>query len=75
LIVRFQVFTVVTTKNDVFLDVGPCIYFVNRRFGGMYRLHIQGIKNTRDTPAHVGSSLADSLYSEDGGDTLLRNVG
>jgi hypothetical protein len=26
-------------------------------------------------PAHVDSSLADFFYPEDGGDTLLRNVG
>jgi hypothetical protein len=27
------------------------------------------------TPAHAGSSLANFLYPEDGGDTFLRNVG
>jgi hypothetical protein len=26
-------------------------------------------------PAHAGSSLADFLYPEDGGDTFLRNIG
>jgi hypothetical protein len=29
-------------KNVVFWDVGLCRYCVNRRFGGMYRLHLQG---------------------------------
>jgi hypothetical protein len=38
-------------KNAVFWDVAPCRYFVNRRFGGTYRLHLQ---------AHAGSSLVDS---------------
>jgi hypothetical protein len=34
-------------KNTVFWDVVPCRYFVNRRFGGAYRLHLQGIRNPR----------------------------
>jgi hypothetical protein len=40
--VRFEVFTVVTMKNDVFWDVAPCSSYINRRFGGTYRLHFQG---------------------------------
>jgi hypothetical protein len=31
-------------KNAVFWDVVPCRYCVNRRFGGTYRLHLQGRK-------------------------------
>jgi hypothetical protein len=31
----------VTMKNAVFWDVAPCSPFVNRRFGGTYRLHMQ----------------------------------
>jgi hypothetical protein len=56
-------------KNAVFWDVAPCRSFVNRRFGGIYRLHLQGRKiRERGTnvsrcslqpPAHAGSSLAD----------------
>jgi hypothetical protein len=42
--VRFEVFTAVTMKNAVFWDVTPCISCVNRRFGGKYRLHLQGRK-------------------------------
>jgi hypothetical protein len=60
-------------KNAVFLDVASCRYFVNRRFGGTYRLHLHCIRNL--PPAPSGSSLADFLYAEDGGDTFLRNVG
>jgi hypothetical protein len=45
--VRFEVFTAMTMKNAVCWDVGPCRYFVNRRFGGIYRLHLQGIRNPR----------------------------
>jgi hypothetical protein len=29
-------------KKAVFWDVAPCRYGVNRRFGGTYRLHLQG---------------------------------
>jgi hypothetical protein len=43
--VRFEVFTAMTKKNAVFWDVASCRYFVNRRFGGTYRLHLQGIRN------------------------------
>jgi hypothetical protein len=31
-------------KNAVFWDVAPCRFSVNRRFGGTYRLHLQGTK-------------------------------
>jgi hypothetical protein len=31
---RFEVFTAVTVRNDVFWDVEPCSSYVNRRFGG-----------------------------------------
>jgi hypothetical protein len=34
----------VTTKNVVFWDVALYISWVNRRFGGTYRLHLQGRK-------------------------------
>jgi hypothetical protein len=44
---RFEVFTAVTIKNVVFWDVAPCRYFVNRRFGGTYLLHLHGIRNPR----------------------------
>jgi hypothetical protein len=33
-----------STKNFVFLDVALCRSCVNRRFGGTYRLHLQGRK-------------------------------
>jgi hypothetical protein len=40
-IVRSEVFTAVTMKNAVFWNVAPCSFCVNRRFGGLYRFHIQ----------------------------------
>jgi hypothetical protein len=44
LICKFEVFTAVTMKNAVFWDVAPCRSCVNRRFGGTYRLNLQGRK-------------------------------
>jgi hypothetical protein len=32
------------SNNAVFWDVAPCISCLNRRFGGKYRLHLQGRK-------------------------------
>jgi hypothetical protein len=40
-------------KNAVFWDVAPCGFCVNRRFGGTYRLHLQG-RNIREQ----GTSLS-----------------
>jgi hypothetical protein len=34
----------VTMKNAIFWDMAPCRSGVNRCFGGMYRLHLQGRK-------------------------------
>jgi hypothetical protein len=34
--------TVLRMKKAVFWDVAPCRSGVNRRFGGTYRLHLQG---------------------------------
>jgi hypothetical protein len=42
--VRFEVFTAVTMKIAVFWDVAPWRFCVKRRFGGTYRLHLQGRK-------------------------------
>jgi hypothetical protein len=32
----------IKTKNAVFWDVASCRSYVNPRFGGTYRLHLQG---------------------------------
>jgi hypothetical protein len=43
---RFEVFTVVVMKSIIFWDVTPCsLLSFNRRFGGTYRLHLQGRRN------------------------------
>jgi hypothetical protein len=43
--VRFEVFTALTMKNGVFWVVTPCGSCMNRRFGGTWRLLLQGDKN------------------------------
>jgi hypothetical protein len=65
--VRFEVFTAVTLKYAVFWDVAPCRSCVTLRFGGTFRLHLQG-KNPR-----ARNQLEQ--VAEDGGDTFLRNFG
>jgi hypothetical protein len=42
--VGFEIFTAMTMKNAVFLDVALCRSCVNRRFGENCRLHLQGKK-------------------------------
>jgi hypothetical protein len=42
ILVTFEVFKAVTTKNAVFWNVTPCGSCKNRSCGGTYRLHNQG---------------------------------
>jgi hypothetical protein len=74
--VRFEAFTAVTMKNVVFWDVALCRSSVNRRFGGTYRLHLQGRKicssetsvNARSTQHHIPEDdiLLVKICNEDG---------
>jgi hypothetical protein len=67
-------------KNTVFWDTAPCRYYVKRRFGGKYRLHLQRIK-IRVRGTRVSSQCAATcsrwflargfLSSEDGGHIFL----
>jgi hypothetical protein len=60
------------------LRCGTYRSFVNRCFVGTYRLHFQGRKTAADwVCSHLFTLVSRSrfLYSEDGGDTFLRNVG
>jgi hypothetical protein len=50
LYVSFEVFTAVTMKNAILWDVTPSRHSVNRRFGGTYRLHLQGRRKERKNP-------------------------
>jgi hypothetical protein len=44
-IVTFEVLTAVVMKSTIFWDITPCSTMsVDRRFGGTYRLHLQGQK-------------------------------
>jgi hypothetical protein len=46
---RFEVLTAVVMKSTVLWDIRPCSPLkVNQRFGGTYRLHIQGRRISRD---------------------------
>jgi hypothetical protein len=73
---KIEVFTAVTMKNVVFWDVVPCIFCLNRRFGGIYCLHLHGRK-PRELRTSVSRLVPRSrlFYHEDGGNTFLRNVG
>jgi hypothetical protein len=46
--VRFDILTAVTMKNVVSWNGSLCSSCKNRRFGGTYRLHLQG-ENTEQT--------------------------
>jgi hypothetical protein len=46
LLVGVEVFTAVVMKSITFWDMTPCsLLSANRRFGGTYRLHLQGRRN------------------------------
>jgi hypothetical protein len=42
--VRFEVSTAVTMMILIFWEMTPCGSYKNRRFGGSYRLHLQGAR-------------------------------
>jgi hypothetical protein len=52
----FEVFTAVVMKGIIFWDVTPCsLLSCNRRFGGTYRLHLQGRRNNFSKNQRVSS--------------------
>jgi hypothetical protein len=56
-------------KNVVFWDVALYRFCVNRRFGGTYRLHIQGRKIREREPERqhpTGCSLSESPKVQEG---------
>jgi hypothetical protein len=62
----------VVMKSINFWNMTPCSPLsFNRRFGGTYRLHLQGRRNRFSKPA----SWTYFFGPEDGGDMFLRNVG
>jgi hypothetical protein len=69
----------------IFWEMIPCGSYKNRRFGGSYRLHLQGARvragyraNESVPIQELTTSLCNQLalvHPEDGGDTIPRNVG
>jgi hypothetical protein len=65
--IGFEVVTAVTMKNAVFWNLAPCRSCVNRRFGGRYRLHLQGRKiRERGTSVSKWQQTAAVCIPEDG---------
>jgi hypothetical protein len=74
-----------TMKNIIFWDMKPrSLLSCNRRFGGTYRLHLQGRRNNFSKNKQAGglppafTLVSCSAYSSNlkmGGDMFLRNVG
>jgi hypothetical protein len=72
-------------KSIIFWDMTPCSPLsFNLRFGGTYRLYLQGRRNRFSKPASKEDRLSILLATrllagffdpEDGGDIFLRNVG
>jgi hypothetical protein len=54
IIVGFEVLTAVAMYIATFWDIGPCSPYVSRRFGGIYRLHLQGGNVSRARNQRVG---------------------
>jgi hypothetical protein len=75
--VGFEVFTAVVMKSTIFWDVTPCcLLSCNRRFGGTYRLHLQGQAGGKLATCLLAGSCWNYFFGpEDGGDMFLRNVG
>jgi hypothetical protein len=69
----FEVLTAVVMKSTIFWDITACSPLkANRRYGGIYCLHLQGLKiirarNQRESRWQTGL--------EDGGDIFLRKFG
>jgi hypothetical protein len=63
--------TCIEVKNVVFWDVTLCIFYVNRRFGGTYRLYLQDRK-IRER----GTSISRYLQTEfpTGNNQLYKNT-
>jgi hypothetical protein len=76
--VAVEILTAVDMKNSVFWDVLPCSPVkVNQCFGGIYCLHLQGLRVSQPRNQYeTGSKMLYLFFDpEDGGDIFLQNVG
>jgi hypothetical protein len=74
--VGFEVFTALVMKSIIFWDMTQCSQLsFNRRFGGTYRLHLQGRRNRFSKPANKQVASFCFFDPEDRGDVFFRNVG
>jgi hypothetical protein len=62
--VGFQVLTALVVKSTIFWDTTPYSPFsVNRRFGGTYRLHLQGRRNKFSKRKPASKQAASRFFS------------
>jgi hypothetical protein len=55
--IGFEALTAVVMKSTIFWDITPCSPLsVNRRFGGTYRLHLQGRRNQHESRWRPGET-------------------
>jgi hypothetical protein len=59
-------------KIAIFWDIAPCIPYINRRFGGMYRFHLQGRKSTEQETSDSRCFLSEHGKMEAGGKKINR---
>jgi hypothetical protein len=61
---EFEVLKAVVMKNTIFRDITPCIPLkVNRRFGGTYRLHLQGRRIRQAKPKNMQVEIMANLLA------------
>jgi hypothetical protein len=64
-LVGFEVLTAVVINIVIFRDIAPCSPYVNRRFGGTYHLHLQGLKSVEQDPSKLLSQLLQAGFMLD----------
>jgi hypothetical protein len=78
-IIGFEAVSTLTIKSTVFWVVMPCRSEGGRRFGGIYRHHIQSRVVEQETSICRRQASAGFVAwftrPQDGGDIFLRNVG
>jgi hypothetical protein len=63
--VGFEVFTAVVLKSIFFWDTTPCSALTGtRRFGGTYRLHLQGRRIVQQSSEQASAYLSSCMHKE-----------